>query len=835
MRYFFRGTIAVFICIFLVSIKIANGQTTSAGSTSTTTTPVTTVPTKADDVSDAQLRDMVQKAKASGMSDEQIRQAAIAKGMPESEVNKLQNRINLIRTAKDVNTADDQTKRKINGDEVSEDDAKKDKASGGLATRPSGPVVFGSELFNNSNLTFEPNLRIATPQNYVVGPDDQIVIDVYGNSLANWKLNVSPDGKIQIPTIGVVNIGGKTIEQATGLIKSKLKAANYAIDRGTNVAVSLGNIRSIKVIMVGEIVKPGTITLSSLSTVFNALYLSGGPNKNGSLREIEVIRGNMVIRKLDVYDFKLKGSKKDDIRLEDGDIVRVPTYKVHVTLTGQVKTPAIFEVLPGETLKDVIGFAGGFTESAYTANIKVVQLTDQEKKVIDVKSADYGNYIPLRGDTYTVDRILDTYQNRVSIYGAVTRPGIFELEKGLRLSQLIAKAAGLKQDAFASRGIITRTKNDNTTEYVSFDVRGIVKRTVPDILLKKEDVVTIPSNLDLRDEYTVSINGEVRNGGQFPYADNMSVEDLVVQAGGFTQSASPNRIEVARRINDADPNQKDSPTANISVIDVDPNFKVNKKPFILQPFDVVSIYSSPGYEKQRTVKIEGEVLYPGNYTIRSKNEKISDLVKRAGGITIFADVESGTLNRTNMLGINAEKEKIDSATLRQEKIARSQHIKRTLKDSTSNVDEIFNSFVGIDLKKILSDPGSRVDLILEEGDILRIPKEQQLVRVNGEVLFPNAVVYNRSKSLSDFVDNAGGFSPDALKSRAYVVYANGSVKATHSFLFIRSYPKIKAGSEIIIPKKPVNKGLSIGEIASFTGALASAAAVLIGVISITRR
>ncbi|MEO6521234.1 MAG: SLBB domain-containing protein [Mucilaginibacter sp.] len=819
-----------------MSIKIANAQTTSTGSTSTTTTPLTTVPTKSDDVSDAQLRDMVQKAKASGMSDEQIRQAAIAKGMPESEANKLQNRISIIRTAKDVNMADDEAKRKINGEDISDDTEKDKKGSGGGVNQPRGPIVFGSELFNNSNLTFEPSLRIATPQNYVVGPDDQIVIDVYGNSLANWKLNVSPDGKIQIPTVGVVNIGGKTIEQATGMIKSKLKAANYAIDHGTNVSVSLGNIRSIKVYMVGEIVKPGTITLSSLSTVFNALYLSGGPNRNGSLREIEVIRDNSVIRKLDVYDFKLTGSKKDDIRLQDGDIVRVPTYKVQVSLTGQVKTPAIFEVLPGETLKDVIGFAGGFTESAYTSTIKVVQLTDQEKKVVDIKSADFGNYIPLRGDNYTVDRILDSYQNRVSIYGAVTRPGIFELEKGLMLSQLIAKAAGLKRDAFASRGFISRLRSDNTTELVSFDVRGIVKSTVPDIILKKEDVVTIPSIFDLRDQYTVSINGEVRQGGQFAYADNMSVEDLVVQAGGFTQSASPNRIEVARRINNADPNQKNSPTANISIIDIDPDFKVNKKPFILQPFDVVSIYSSPGYEKQRTVRVEGEVLYPGPYIIRNKDEKISDLVKRAGGVTIFADVESGTLNRPNTLGINAEKEKIDPAALQQEKVARAQHIKRTLKDSTTNVDEQFrNSLVGIDLKKILEKPGSRFDLILEEGDVLRIPKEQQLVRVNGEVLFPNAVVYTKSKSLNDFVDNAGGFSPEALKKRAYVVYANGSVKSTHNFLFIHSYPEVKAGSEIIIPRKPTKKGVSLAEFGTVTGALASIAAVLIGIISITRR
>lgn len=830
MKYFFNIVLVIFIFISFVNITTVKAQNTT-----TTADPITTMPAKSDDVSDAQLRDMIQKAKASGMSDEQIRQAAIAKGMPEAEANKLQNRINIIRTSKDANATDATEKRKVNKDGQTNTDDKTDNTSSAKTVDTGGPAIFGSELFSNNNLTFEPNLRIPTPQNYTLGPDDQVVINVYGNSQVDWKLNVSPDGYIQIPGIGLVSVSGKTIEQATGLIKSKLIGSHYAIGHGTNVAVSLGNIRSIKVTLVGEIVKPATYTLSSLSTVFNALYASGGPNNNGSFRQIQVIRDNMVIRTLDTYDFLLKGSQKDNIRLQDGDIVRVPTYKVRVTLTGQVKRPAIYEVLPGESLKDVIGFAGGFTDEAYTANIKAVQLTDQDRRVTDIKAGDFGNYIPLRGDYYTVDRILDSYENRVSIYGAVVRPGQFELDKGLTLSALITKAAGLRQDAFAARGFISRLKADNTTELIPFDVKAIVNKTTADILLKKEDVVSIPSIFDLRDQYSVTINGEVRNAGRFPYSDRMSVSDLIVQAGGFTESASSKRIEVARRIDNGDPNKKNSPTANISIINVDANFKVEGKPFILQPFDVVSVYTLPGYEKQRTVRVEGEVLYAGDYTISTKNERISDLVKRAGGLTVSADVEAGTLKRTNTLGIDAQKGKMDSAALQQEKLMRIQHIKKTLHDSTTNVDDqLRNELVGIDLKKILDKPGSKTDLILEEGDVLRIPKEQQLVKVNGEVLFPSSVVYERSKTLSDFVDNAGGFSPDALKRRAYVVYANGSVKATHSFLFIKSYPPIKAGSEIIIPKKSQRKGLSVSDFGAIIGTLASAAAVLIGVISLTR-
>jgi protein involved in polysaccharide export with SLBB domain len=849
MKYFLYVFVTIFLFFNIGGIGLAIAQTgtsttgtsTTGTSTTGTTTPVTTpatLPANPDEISDGQLRDFVQKAKASGMSDEQIRQAAIAKGMSAQDVSKLQKRLNIIHTSKDVNSNEAITKKDEFGREVNDDGTKKDETekTASVKTYPrDGSAVYGSELFNNTNLTFEPNLRIPTPQNYRLGPDDQILVNIYGNSIADWKLPVSPEGNIALPGIGLLNVSGKTIEQATGLITSKLIANHYAIGHGTNVSVSIGNIRSIKVIMIGEIVRPGTITLSSLSTVFAALYLSGGPNNIGSFRQIQVIRNGSVIRTLDVYDFLLRGSQKDNIRLQDGDIIRVPTYKVRVRLAGQVKRPAIYEVLPGETLQDVVGFAGGFTDIAYTASIKATQLTDQDKKVIDIKSSDFNNYIPLRGDFYIVDQILDTYENRVSIFGAVVRPGQFELDKGLTLTQLVAKAAGIRQDAFTQRGFISRLKTDNTQETIAFDIKAILNKTAPDIQLKKEDVVTIPSIFDLRDEYTVSINGEVRGAGTFPYADKMSVEDLIVEAGGFVEGASPSRIEVARRINNGDPNQKNSPVSKVFQINVDDQFKINASSFTLQPFDVVSVYSLPGFEKQRTVRIEGEVLYPGPYTITTRDEKISDLVKRAGGLKASADVDGGRLKRIDKLGVDPGKSKADINEVNQERADRLTHIQKALKDSTSNVfDQQKNDYVGIDLKAILAKPGSNIDLLLEEGDVLRIPKQQQLVKVNGEVLFPSSVVYDGSKSLPAFVNNAGGFSPNALKRRAYVVYANGSVKATHHFLFIKSYPEIKPGSEIIIPKKQERRGISASEVGGIAGALASAAAVLIGVITLSR-
>ncbi|EHQ24221.1 SLBB domain-containing protein [Mucilaginibacter paludis] len=824
MKYFFRLLLLIVILLNVGNVSGVLAQESNAANL------------KSDNLSDSQVRDMMKRAEASGLSDDQLRSAAIARGLSEDEANKLQTRITAIRAADsgNGNSATIDTGKNTVGDRKVTYGS--DGRQNGVAPKPTAGIpVFGSELFSNSNLTFEPSLRIATPQNYVLGPDDQVIINVYGNSQVDWNLKISPDGNIQIPGIGLVNVGGKTIEQATGIIKSKLAQNRYAVGHGTSVSVSLGNIRSIKVIMVGQLVKPASYTLSSLSTVFNALYAAGGPNDNGSYRQIQVIRNNKMIKTLDTYDFLLKGSQKDNIFLKDGDIINVPTYKVRVTLNGQVKKVAKYEVLPGETFQDVVNFSGGFSDQAYTATVKVLQLTDKERRVTDINNADFNTYIPRRGDIYIIDEILERYENRVTIKGALFRPGQFQLDNGLTLSRLIEKAGGLKEDAFTGRGYITRLKPDNTTELIPFDVKGVLNKTKTDILLQREDIVNISSIFDLRDNYTVTINGEVRKGGIFAYADSMSVEDLVIQAGGFTESASPKRIEVARRINYSDPNEKNSPIASVSIINVDENFKLNSKPFVLHPFDVVSIYSLPGYQKQKTVKVEGEVLYPGSYTISSKNEKISDLLKRAGGLTASADVEGGTLKRTNQLGIDAEKGKIDANELQQEKVQRLQHLQKTFRDSLTDVNEqLRNDFVGIDLKRILNNPGTKIDLILEEGDVVRIPKEQQIVKIDGEVLFPSAVVYNKSKTFADYVDNAGGFSPGALRHRSYVVYPNGTVKGTKKFLFFNSYPNVKAGSEIVVPKKPVRRGLSTAESIGLLGSLASLGAIIIAVLNITK-
>lgn len=772
-----------------------------------------------DGLSDAQVREIVAQANNNGQD---LNAYLTSKGLQSSQISKLELRArSLGLAAANATTVDSSATRKLNY-----------QPDTNLSVKPvnKGAIrVFGANLFTGGNVSFEPNLRVATPVNYILGPDDQININVYGKSLVDWHLVVSPEGNINIPGVGIVNVAGRTVEQATSIIKSKLISKNYAIGSGTTVSVTLGNIRSIKVIVVGEVNRPGTYTLPSLATAFNALYLSGGPNENGSFRQIEIIRNNRIIKRLDVYDFLLKADQKDNISLRDQDIIRVPTYRVHVQMTGQVKRPAIFEVMPGETLQDVISFAGGFTDIAYTAKIKVLQVDNQERRISDIIESDYKNYIPLRGDRYIVDAILERYQNRVSIKGAVFRPGDYELSKGLTLSQLVTKASGVTGDAYLQRGYITRLKPDNTNESIPFNLQAILAKTAPDILLNREDSVVIPSLFDLRDQYVVSIKGEVRKPGDFAYAEGLTVESLIEQAGGFAQGASSKRIQVARRITNADPMSLNSPVSQVFSIDIAEPISLSSANFVLQPYDVVSVFTLPGFEKLRTVKVEGEVLYPGPYTINKKDEKISDILARAGGLIATADASGGTLKRTNTSVLGIDKNKVDTVALENERIQRLRRLQQNVNGtSVISDDQLRNDYVGIDLETIIEKPGSKTDLLMEDGDVIRIPKKQQVVRVNGEVLYPSVVVYSGSKSFKDYIINAGGFSSSALKRGAYVVYPNGTVKATRKFLFVNNRPEVKPGSEIFVPKKIDKPRVTLAEILGVGGALASLAAIVLG-------
>ena len=792
---------------------------------------------RVDALNDAKIRDFMREVEVSGLSIDQIEQVALSRGMVPAEVKKLKIRVDRIRDedARQLRESragisyQDSVKRlgidTLTGLKRAEVETQSEKA---LATLKS--KIFGSDIFKNNQLTFEPNFSIAPPENYRVSPDDELIVDVFGFSEVTYPRTVTPDGTINIPYAGVVRVAGLTLAEITSKLTAKLSTIYTGIRSGnTFVRVTTGRLRSIRVTLIGEVSRPGTYTLSSVSTVFAALYSSGGPNENGSYREIEIIRGNKVISKLDVYDFLLRGDQAGNITLRDQDIIRIPVFKNRIEFDGEVKRPGFFEVLDGETLNMVLSFAGGFNDNAYKARIKVFQNTSKERKLTDVFSDDFNGYRPLSGDKYIAEPILDRFENRVQINGSVFRPGSYELNNGMTLKSLITKAEGFKEDAFLSRAYITRLKSDGYFEMISFDPGKIVTGSNPDILLKREDIITISSIFDLRDEYKVSIDGEVRTPGEFQYAENMNLEDLILKAGGLNEGASITRIEVARRVNNSNKDQASAQSAEIFQITIDNDLSLKTSGFILQPFDIVSVRRSEGYEVQRQVKIEGEVKYPGIYFITKKNERISDLLNRAGGGSVFAYYKGASLQR----GKEVKEDKFQSDAERRNKgiNLKSESALAALLNKADSVqtDSVpVNDLVGIDLEKILKNPGSDIDLFLEEGDIINIPKQPQTVKVTGNVLLPVTVIYTPRKAFKSYISESGGFKQNAARRRSYVKYANGSVKSTRkALLFLNNYPRVTPGAEIVVPENLEVKKVSVQEIlGTFTGLISTILLVL---------
>ncbi|RZK43791.1 MAG: capsule biosynthesis protein [Pedobacter sp.] len=805
---------------------------------------------KVDDLTDAQIRQLMQRAEAIGYTDAQIEQLAAAQGMKSSELQKLKLRVEKIRKQEGTagktqeNTKERELDRSRNQQEklrdTLQDNSKinaNDKESKFLEEQKTidlfaglKPKIFGSELFRNGEITFEPNLRMATPRDYIIGPDDELLVDLTGDNEKDYRLKVSPDGNIRMEYVGLIAVSGLSIEQASSKIRRSMQGTYPALRTGrTNVAITIGNIRSIRVVLTGAIVKPGTYTLPSLATVFNALYASGGPNENGSFRKVQVIRNNRLIRTIDTYSFLLNGIQTGNIRLQDQDVINVPVYEKRVEVSGEIKRFALFEVVEGENLSDVLNFAGGFSSEAYTAKVKVLQNTNKERRVTDVEASAFEQYIPKNGDKFIIEPILDRFENKVEITGAVFRPGMYELEKGLMLSGLIKKAEGLTEDAYLYRGNINRLNPDNTPALISFDVAKIMNGSATDIALLREDKVLISSIFDMRDEYKVDIQGEVRLPGSFPFARPMRLEDLIQLAGGFKEGATPNSIEIARRVKNSDANSKSARTAEIFNVNVKPNLQLSDKEFILEPFDIVSVRSAEGYTIQKQVLLEGEVMSPGLYTINKKDERISDIINRAGGLTSSAYAEGASLRRPGPDGEAGT----DPNVLEREK-RNLLNLKRVQGDrvkDTTDIEEdrelLQSDLVGINLKGILEKPRSNYDLLLEDGDVIRVPKMLQTVRVSGEVLNPNSIIYRPGKNLKQYVNNAGGFTTKALKKNLYIIYANGSAEAAKRFLFFNNYPRVKPGAEIFVPKRGEREAMTTqGWIAISTG-LASMAAIII--------
>jgi protein involved in polysaccharide export with SLBB domain len=688
--------------------------------------------------------------------------------------------------------------------------------------------VFGSAFFNTESLSFEPNLRIATPANYILGPDDELAISVSGYQEMNIKTPVQPEGTILIPQVGSINVLGLSIEAAISRIKTKMGQTAYPSlkNNSSKLSITLSKIRSIRITIIGA-VKPGNFTVSSLTTVFNSLSQSGGPGDINTYREIELIRNNKVYETIDIYQFLTRGDQKGNILLKDGDVINFPVYKKHVTVKGEVKRPGIFELKDGETFQDLLFFAGGYTDKAYKATVKIAQVTDIERKIKDIPKAELLTYLPSNGDDFQVDAILDRVENAVSISGAVNRPGQFELVPGLTLSRLINKAGGLQEDVFTDRATLTRKHADGTLDNFTFNVAEVMNGH-GDMVLMKYDAVAIASSSEFKNTYAVIINGEVKKAGSYPFKENLSLKDVVFEADGFTDAASSYHLEVSRRITDERRDKNTDSVAKVFDIDIEKELSIEQSKFILQPYDIITVRKNPGYLEQQRVTIAGEVNFPGIYTIQSKTERISDLLKRAGGLTSLAYSKGMYLIRNTAT---------DNKVQQQESIKK---IQGSIKDTTSRIfdDVVKTNFrIPINIKKVLEEPTSIDNYTLLDGDSILILKVDPLVKLSGEVLLVTKTGYIKGKHLGYYLTQAGGTTERARKSKIYVLYADGHIKRVNNgFLgLFRSYPAVETGAEIIVPRKIDKIALSPTEVIGLTSGILSTLTLIVLTITSLRK
>lgn len=779
---------------------------------------------KVDNLSDAQIQDFVTKYTNAGYSFADVETQAKLKGMPTNEIEKLRSRISSVNL------------NPVSNIPIKELEEKKEVIIEN--PRPQQPVsqpsrLFGADLFGNDRMSFQPSSNLPTPKNYQIGPNDELIIDVFGLSENTMHLTVSTEGYVRIPNVGQVQVSGKTIEEAEQIIKRRLTAIYSTINAGkTSVTVTLGRVRSINVIIVGEAAFPGTYTLSSLSTLFNALYACGGTSKNGSMRNIGVLRNGKKIATVDLYSFLLKGELDNNITLQDQDVIQIPPYETQVEIGGSVKREGIYEMKSNETLADLISFCGGFKSNAYKGRISVIRNTDSEKSVADVPQELYPMFYPQGGDKYFVGEILEKYTNRVQIIGNVFRPGVYALEENMTLKELIEKANGLREDAFLQHATISRLQDDLTPEIISFSVQDFLNGDF-NIALKKEDIVSIGTKSEFEENKKVYIYGEVMAGGEFPYYENMTLNDLIFMARGFKEYAATDKIELIRPIDNPDVLKANENKVDIFVLSVGKNLENENGDgnFILQPRDQISVRLLEGVDRPRKVDVLGEVRSPGSYALTSKKERISDVLRRAGGTTQYSYPEGAFLLRKGS--------RSTAETMRDLKLLSSlNHLTDSEEDQLlKNTFLSRTDLVGIELKEILKKNGSKSDLYLEDGDILFIPKQLQTVTVGGSVQVSGMMPYQTS-SLKKYINESGGFASNADKKRTYVAYPNGSIASTKSFLFIKCYPKVEPGSHIFVPEKPEPKNDS-KEVISFTtsilGSLVSMASVIISVLILAQK
>ena len=774
-------------------------------------------------MTDQQVLEYGKNAMAAGKSKETIAKELVAKGVTRAQAKRVKElyeksaRTSSVVNEKEGSRAHTTNSIMQNAEDLDEQNSVIDEGDVNEGLVEATTEVFGRNVFRNQRLNFAPSENLATPRNYRLGPGDEVIVDIFGANQTTLRSVISPEGSINVDILGPVYLNGMNIEEANAFLKKKLASIYAGIKRegeGTDIRLSLGQIRSIQINVLGEVTLPGTYNLSSFSTVFHALYRAGGIKEPGSLRNIIVNRNGKNIATVDVYDFLMNGNRSGDIRLEEGDVILVPSYKTLVKVNGKVKRPMLFELKEGETLSQLIDYAGGFAQGAYTNNITVIRQTGKEYEVRTVASMDYKIFQMKDADEVQVGELVSRFENRISIKGAVYRSGIYQLDGETNtIKALINKAEGLMPDAFTNRGMLSRERDDRSLEMISVDIAGIMNGTVPDVALRNNDELFIPSKFDLSDAGTLTISGEVAEPMTIVYAENMTLEDLIIRAGGLLKSASLSRVDVIRKINDPNATKVESEIQKIFSFSIKDNFVIEgENGFKLQPYDEVIVRRSPSYNDSRYVNITGEINFPGKYPLTKREERLTNLLEKAGGVTDYAYLKGARLVRR----------------VNKEELAR---MESALQSSVTSTDSILvdtldantTYYVAINLDKAINDPGSVYDVVLREGDELTLPVYPSTVRVDGSVLSPNEVTYEPGKSVSYYIEQAGGYSDNAKKRKKYMIAMNGHIYKANG------RTKVEPGAEIIVPQKGERKSnlsniLGIATTATSLGTMAASIA-----------
>lgn len=775
-------------------------------------------------ITDQQVIDYIKQQTAAGKSEQQIGKELMAKGVTPEQAKRIKAQLESQQqgenqaTRQTVTSAESERKHNAAEDvSVSSIENMQREIEKGDAMSGSGRKIYGHQVFNSQSLTFEPSENLATPQNYRLGPGDEVVIDIWGTSEDHMRQTISPEGSIMISQIGPVYLNGLTIKDANQHIKSAFSRKYAGMnDAETDIQVTLGQVRTIQVDILGEVATPGTFRMSPFSSVFHALYRAGGINDIGSLRNIQVLRNGKKVAGVDIYDYLFKGKTSGNIRLQEGDVIIVPPYEQLVNIDGNVKRPMYYEIKPDETVKSLLDYAGGFTGDAYGGMVRLSRQSGTENELYNIDRGEFATYRLQDGDIITVGTILDRYANRVELKGAVYRPGMFAIGDGLKtVRDLIDKADGVTEDAYTDRVLLYREGPEKQLEVVALDLKDILKGAAPDITLKRNDMLVISSVNELEERGDVYIGGQVARPGAYPYAANSTVEDLIFQAGGLLEGASTARVDISRRIVDPSATEATNQLAQEFTVSIENGLAVGKgKGFRLKPYDRVEVRRSPGYAPQETVAIGGEVLFAGTYTLRKRNERLSEFVTRAGGLIDGAYIKGAHLSRRlSESELAARKE-----ALRLAMSNNSENMGDSIAIDKIDLSNMYN--VGINLEKALANPGSDYDLVLMPGDSLYVPEKQSTVKISGDVMFPNAVIYEPGKKLSHYINQAGGYGQRAKKGKAFIVYMNGTVARAK-----RNTP-IEPGCHIIVPSKPQNGGTDWSKILTLTTGFMSVATMV---------